>query len=997
MVRTPRIRCIHASAPLFALQFLLLLAPSALALDPSRAITQYIKTSWTTESGLPQNSIHAIAQAPDGYVWLGTEEGLTRFDGAKFTTYNHANTPGLPSNYIQALAADRDGTLWIGTDTGLAEFRPPSTLAPNPSVFAITVSNGLPANNITSLLVGPDGVLWVGTSNGLGCISGGHVQVSPVSGALAFASITTIAAGPDKSLWVGTEQGLFHLQNGRVRSFTIRDNLPSNAVTSLAAARDGSMWVGTLKGGLARVRDDHVALAKLKLPSNDIEALLMDRDGSLWIVFDRHGIGRLMGDTLHLYNGSQGLPSDRCTHAIMEDSEGSLWIGMLDAGLLQLRNGKFAVFGKPEGLSGDYVGNLLQAQDGSMWIGADSNGLNHQLPDGRVEVWNHSNGLPNKAVFCLLQSRDGSMWVGYRNGTLARIRNRQVSVYPDPAAGDVSLNSIFEDRDGNLWLGFWGGGLARFENGRIQHIGGRQRISQIAQSRDGALWLATDGDGVQRLLHGTLARFDTSRGLLSNHVMSVYADGDGSVWVGTASGGLSRIQGDHVVSWTLKEGLLESTVGSIVEDNAGQLWFGGDNGIYRISKQELNHSAETQGAAIHPVHFGVADGLRSPETLYGSMPSAWKARDGRIWFATIRGAAVIDPAHIPYDNLVPPTGIERVRYDSRDMPAKNDVRLGPGSGNIEVTFTAASFVAPQNVLFRYRLIGFDSDWIYAGSRRTAWYTNLPPGRYTFEVQAQNSDGLLNNQAASFRFVILPPISRTPLAYLSYVLLAVLIGWGVVALRTRVLVQHQKELSRIVAERTAQLEAEKTALEAVRRELQIQATHDAMTGMFNRAAVLEHLEREIARAQRDGSALGVVVADLDHFKEINDNYGHLCGDQVIIECAERFRAALRGYDILGRIGGEEFLILLPGWNLPKAPDRINDLLSAIGDHAFVTEKAELRVTCSLGVSTFNPRRDEPAPLELLRRADAALYAAKNAGRNCARFEQLVRDGSRQLIH
>jgi diguanylate cyclase (GGDEF)-like protein len=201
----------------------------------------------------------------------------------------------------------------------------------------------------------------------------------------------------------------------------------------------------------------------------------------------------------------------------------------------------------------------------------------------------------------------------------------------------------------------------------------------------------------------------------------------------------------------------------------------------------------------------------------------------------------------------------------------------------------------------------------------------------------------------------------------------------------------------VAERTAQLEAEKTALEAVRRELQIQATHDAMTGMFNRAAVLEHLQREISRAQRDGAALGVVVADLDHFKSVNDNYGHLCGDQVIIECAERFRTALRGYDVLGRIGGEEFLILLPGWNLPKAPERINDLLCAIGGHAFVTEKAELRVTCSLGVATFNPRRDLPAPLELLRRADAALYAAKSAGRNCARFEQFARDESTQLIH
>ncbi len=996
MVRAAPIRCKFAFVARVTVQFWLLVATSALALDPNRMFTQYIQSSWTTEAGLPQNSVHAITQTANGYLWLGTEEGLTRFDGFDFTIYSHANTPGLPSNYIQALAGGRDGTLWIGTDSGLAAFRPRLPRGISGTFIAITTADGLSSNNITSLCEDAHGAVWVGTPKGLNRISGGRVQLGAAPGPLATAVITSLLGDADGTLWVATKNGLFHLHDGRVLSFTTREGLPDNSITRLARARDGSMWVGTLGGGVAKIRDGQVVIPPVILPSKDIEALLVDRDGALWIAFDRNGIGRLYGDRLHLYNTAQGLPSDRCTHAMFEDSEGSLWIGLLDAGLLQLRDGKFAVLGKPEGLSGNYVGNLLQAQDGSMWIGADSNGLDHVFPDGRVEVWNHGNGLPDQAIYSLLQTRDGSLWVGYRGGALARIRDRQIRVYTDPAALNVSLNSIFEDSDGHLWLGFWGKGLARFENGRFQHFGSDERISQITQSLDGALWVSSDGDGLQRWFHGSATRFDTAKGLPSNHVMCVYADNDGNIWFGTASGGLSRLRGDRVVSWTLKEGLLESTVGSILEDNVGDLWFGGDNGIYRISKQELNRTAEVPGTGVHPIQYGVADGLRSRETLYGSTPCAWKASDGRLWFATIRGASVIDPAHVPIDKVVPPTWIERIRFDSRSVLMEDDVRLGPGAGNIEAAFTAPSFVAAPRVSFRYRLIGFDPDWTYAGSRRTAWYTNLPPGRYTFVVQAGNSDGIWNYTGDSLRFVILPPPTRTPLAYFLYVVIAILFGWAVIALRTRVLVRRQQELTRTVAERTAQLEAEKTALETARRELHIRATHDSLTGIFNRAAILEHLQREISRAQRDGSTLAVVVADLDHFKGVNDSHGHLCGDQVIIECTKRLRDGMRGYDLLGRIGGEEFLMLLPGWSLSTAPERIKDLLGAISDRPFVTDEAELNLTCSLGVATFDPKLDEPAPLEVMRRADAALYVAKNSGRNCARSELSVCDESGRLI-
>lgn len=982
MDRIERSRCL--AGLLAAAQILLTFAgPSARALNPSRRITQYLQASWTAESGLPQNSVHAIAQTSDGLLWLGTEEGLARFDGVRFTVYTRENSDGLASDYIQALAPGQNGSLWIGTDSGLTEYEPSVTNPSSGKFRTLTTKDGLSGDSIAALCEDRSGVLWVGTTHGLNRIADGRIENWTAGKGLADPSVSAIVVESEGALWVGTAKGLSRLDRKRFITLTTRDGLPENNIKALAAAPDGTVWVGTLARGLAQIRQRQILVPSQPLPSREIDALLVDRDGALWIAFDRHGIGRLDRGRLDVYGSAQGLPSNRCTRALFEDREGSVWIGLLDAGVVQLRDGKFAAFGKPEGLSGNYVGNVLQAQDGSFWIGADSNGLNHLLPDGRVEVWNHRYGLPNQAVYSLLQTRDGSLWIGYRNGVLARIHDGRVWTFHDPQAPEASLNALFEDRQGHLWVGFFGKGLAQFENGAFRHITRTERVSDIVQSPDGALWMATDGDGVERLEGGAIAHFGIENGLPSNHVMSLYADRDGTVWVGTASGGLSRLHGHQIQSWTIRQGLPASTVGSILEDNSGNLWMGSDNGIFRISSQELALSANQPNSTLHPVLYGTADGLRSRETLYGSMPCAWKDRDGRLWFATIAGAAAIDPAHIPVDIVPTPVWIDHLTFDTHSVPLQNGIRLGPGSGNLQISFTAPSFVAPQQMRFRYRLSGFDSVWSDAEARRTAWYTNLPPGRYTFQVQAENSDGIWNPAGASFSFVLLPPLTRTPLAWLGYAVVALLLVWAAVAYRTRHLTRRQQELTRTVAERTAQLESEKRALEEVRRELQIQATHDSLTGLFNRRAMIEHLEREIARACREKTTLGVLIADLDHFKSINDRYGHLCGDDIIREAAGRLRAAMRSYDIVGRYGGEEFLILLPHFDLH--PSRIDDLLDAIRSLAFETEETKIHLTCSIGVGTFRPDSDLPEIREVISRADAALYAAKAAGRNCARYE------------
>jgi diguanylate cyclase (GGDEF)-like protein len=961
-----------------------LLVHSAHALDPDKAITQYVQTAWNSASGLPENSVHSITQTNDGYMWLGTEEGLTRFDGVRFVTYTYHNSPGMASDFIGVLAADRDGSLWAGTDSGLTHVRSAGPARGDLKFDSYTRKDGLSGNDVMALCQDADGAMWVGTTQGLNRIVNGRLEDWTTGHDLPDPTVAALAVDAQGTLWVGTAKGLAHLEHGRFVTLTTSDGLPDNTITALAAGRDGSVWAGTMSGGIAQIRQGRIAVPKMQWPSRDIQALLVDRDGALWIAFDHHGIGRFARDKLDVYDASLGLPSDLTTRALFEDREGSFWAGLVDAGVVQLRDGKFSIYGKAEGLSNNYIGEVIQGPDGSMYFGADNFGVDHMLPDGRIQNLGVRQGLPNQPVYSLLIAHDGSLWIGYQRGTLARYDRGHVSVYHDPQAPEAALDSLFEDRDGNLWVGTNPRGLAQFDHGVFRHITTSGMVRCITQSRDGALWMATDGDGVQRYFQGAISRYTMADGLPTDHAMYVYADAEDSIWVGLASGGISRIRDGHVASWTPSQGVPDTAIGSILEDGEGYLWMGGNNGIFRIAKQELNSTAGVRGATIHAVVYGQPDGLRIAETLFGSMPCAWKDRSGRLWFTTLGGAAMVDPAHMPVNKEVPPILIERVAVNSHSIPFAANARLGPSPVNLEVAFASPSFIAPQLMRFRYRLDGFDPDWIEADAR-SARYTNLPAGNYTFRVEAESADGVWSDPGASFGFDLRPPLAETTLAQVLYIIFATLVVWTIMWYRTRSLTRQHRELERLVAVRTSQLETEKTALEAARRELQVQATHDSLTGLFNHASILEHLEREVVRAVRDGEPLGVLLADLDNFKAINDNYGHLCGDDVLREAAQRLSSAVRGYDLVGRYGGEEFLLLFPGWDFGVAPGRVDDVLDAIRSVPFEIQEGEITITCSVGVAVFRPDLDEPSTREVLSRADTALYVAKNSGRNTASFE------------
>jgi diguanylate cyclase (GGDEF)-like protein len=953
-------------------------AARAGALDPQKAISQYIQTVWTTETGLPQTSIYSVAQTGDGYLWVGTELGLARFDGVRFTVYNRRNTKSLPADYISHLLGARDGSLWIGTDSGLVHMK-------NGAWTTYTVHDGLSSNDIRALFESSDGSLWVGTAHGLDRLKGGRIEDYGNRDGLPGTAVTDLKADSAGVLWIATDAGLGRFDGKRFNVYTMLGGMTGSALSALAIAPDGAVWMAGAHGQLARLAQGRVETESKSEIRDDINALLFDHNGNLWIGFESRGLARLHNGVMSLYGAQSGLPGET-VESFFEDREHNLWVGLFDSGLVELRDGSFATYGKAEGLSSNIGWCALPARDGSVWMATSTGGLDRILPDGSVRSYTSGERRSTETIHSMLQTRDGAIWLGQRHGVLTRFQDDRFATFKYERSNKNAINSLLEARDGSLIVGTYGSGVARFKDGQFAVIRATGEIPAMAEAADGTLWLGTDGEGVIRIKNGIKTSFTKANGLLSDHILALHMDDEGVLWIGSSSGGLNRVQDGRITSYTPDQGLFDSTVGNILEDNLGNLWMGSDNGVFRVSKSALNDFANGRINAIHGVVYDTVDGLRSRETMQGGTGTASKGPDGRLWFSTMRGLSVVDPARAMADNQPLRVQIEEVSIDGKTADAAQTVRAGlrARASRLEIQFTAPSFVAPERIQFRYMLEGFDDHWSASSVRRSADYTNLPPGRYRFLVEASRDGSEWSAAAEPLSLAVVPPWYRTRLANLSFSFAVILLTWFFVEMRTRSLKRRRNDLERLVVERTAQLEIEKQGLLRAREALQFQAAHDSLTGLWSRSAILEQLAREVERATRGGTVLSVIVGDLDHFKAVNDTYGHLGGDFVLRESAHRLVGLMRGYDAVGRYGGEEFLIVLPGYDAAENPARTQDLVDVLAARPFDCNGTDIKVTCSFGVTVAWPGLDRSTIDDLIRRADKALYQAKRNGRNRVEF-------------
>ncbi len=773
-------------------------AGASLALDPATLPSQYVLDNWQLAEGLPQNSALTIARTPDGYLWIGTQEGIARFDGVRFVVLDDGNSRHLPDRFITALRVDRAGRLWVGTRAGLTvmehgEFRPLKL----PPAFARSF--------IRTILEDRAGRIWVGTEAGLLKMGPDGAVASSDAAGLGHQAIRALAEDRDGSLWASTGTGGLYRSIDRNPTPVLLDpSVPNNIVTALYQEAAGALWIGTSEGELFRWtadRIDTVAARGRRGPA--IRTIMRDHDGNVWIG-TRGGLARWHHDELKAIEN--GPLSGTDIRSLVEDAEGSLWIGSAGSGLLRWRDSKFVSYGELEGLQGSPAWSVTPRAQGGLWIGTDS-GLSEYTAGG----FRHIDGPPGHErtrVRVVFEDRERILWVGSDGAGLYRRENGHLTVYDrnNGLSGDM-ITAVAQDRRGRIWVGT-NIGIDLIDNGSVTSmrsllpVQGTVGVNLIHEDRRGQLWIATEAHGLFLFDgHGT-RHFGAAEGLPSDWVIALLEDERGSVWLGT-TGGLAVWRDGELTSLAATGSAFRETILQILPDNAQHLWMSTNKGLMRIERASLGALAAAKPVKVQL--YGAADGLRSAEFAGGNTNPGCRTGDGALWFPGIRGVVRVDPSTERINALPPPVHIEAVHVDDKPQPLTAGLQVPPGNYRWEFIYTGLSLLAPQRVQFRYKLDGYDQSWIEAGARRTAYYTGLPPGNYTFRVIASNNDGVWNSQGAELRFTLRPHFYQTLWFWLAGA--AALVMAGVLAYRLRVgrLKRLADTLSEQVAVRTRDLE------------------------------------------------------------------------------------------------------------------------------------------------------------------------------------------------
>lgn len=716
--------------------------------------------AWTSDDGLPQNSVYSILQTRRGYLWFTTLGGLVRYDGVRFIVFDRAGSPGISGNRFTIIHEDARGDLWAGTEAGdLTRFA-------DGSFTTYTKEDGLPAAEIRAIRDDGEGRLWVLSSAGIVEWRGGRF-VRPATAELTAGQLGTISTMRRQTGFSFFDRdGLHVFERGRLRTYTTREGLSSLNINAVFEDQRGAFWVETKDAGLNRLKDGKVTVFPVSAPPTPDDETRMtaayeDGRGNLWVARRGKGLSLWKDGALTSYTTADGLSSNDI-ETIYEDREGNVWLGTFNSGIDRATDKAFTVLSERDGLGHRNVYPLLEDREGSVWIGTWGGEL-YRFKEGVFTRYGKERGLTYQAVSALYQDAGGVLWVGTFGGGVNRLAGDRFEALTtkDGLPGD-NVRAIMEDREGVLWFGTTSG-LARYEGGKFTTYGvaeglPHREVQALTVDRRGSLWVGTLG-GVAKLEGGRFSSYTEREGLSSNYVRVVHEDADGVIWVGTYDGGLTRIKDGRLRAVTTRDGLFDNGAFQILED-AGDFWVSSNRGIYRVGRGELNELAEGRRPSVTSVHYGKADGLLSAECNGGTQPAGFRARDGRLWFPTQDVVGVVNPSEILRNSLPPPVAIEEFILDNRPVVFRDAARLPTGTENFEIHYTGLSFVRPEQVRFRYRLEGLDDDWVEAGTRRTAYYSHVPPGDYTFRLTAANSDGVWNTEGAAISITIAPPFWRT---------------------------------------------------------------------------------------------------------------------------------------------------------------------------------------------------------------------------------------------
>ena len=938
-----------------------LLARGACALDPALQITQYVQSVWRAPQTLPHDDVTAIVQTRDGYLWVGTVEGLVRFDGVRSVVFDKSNTPAFANNWVRALLEDREGRLWIGTLGGGLVCRERG------GFVRYGEGQGLPSDVVSALWEDANGRVWAGTYGaGFLRFENGKFLREPGTEAAARVSVRSLVGDRAGALWIGTETGLYRFSDGALKRFGKEDGLTDDTVISLAAD-DGGLWIGTGAGGLNRLVGGRFTRMQ-GLSHERIWSLATDRDGNLWIGTDGGGLDRLSRGHVTVFSTKNGLANDY-VWAIREDREGNLWVGTNGGGLNCLKNPRIIPWTAREGLPSDFVWTIRRTGDGSLWLGTEDAGI-ARIRDGGIAAF----GLPGSAK-CLLDRPDGSLWIGGTGG-LHVWKNGRIGPAIPIGAPEV-IDCMAEDRDGALWLGTNNRGIRRWKDGRLSAFSRENGLSgdgitSLLAARDGKLWVSSVG-GLDWIQDGTPHALTKADGLPSAYVTSVFEGPDGAIWAGTR-GGLVRVKDGRIASVTSRQGLLDDAIVVAILGDDGFVWMGTNRGLFRTPLRQVEDVMAGRRDRVVCTAYGLDDGMKSVE-VNGTGRGGWKDPDGRLWFATRGGVVSVESTRLRRNLVPPPVVIEEAQADGRTLPEGGGWKIPPGVRRLDFRYTALSLLSPSTTVFKHRLDGFDPDWVDAGRDRDTTYTNLPAGRYRFRVAAGNSDGFWNEEGVGIEFEIEPRFYERVGFRVLVVLFFAVVGPLYYSIRVRRLHRQRDELERLVTDRTAEVRAVNERLAHLARE-------DGLTGVANRRRFDEALDEEWRRAIRYKSPLSHLIFDIDLFKSYNDVLGHLAGDDCLKAVARTTaEVCQRAGEVVARYGGEEFAVLMPNV-LPEEARIVAETVRSRVEASGIPHPASsvgAVVTVSVGVASIRPAVGGSSA-ELVSEADRALYLAKESGRN-----------------
>lgn len=797
---------------------ILLLTPRSLAADS----VKYHVEVWRTDRGLPQSSVTSVAQTSDGYLWVGTQNGLARFDGITFKVFDENNTPAIKNSRIAKLFEDHEKSLWIGTEQGGVVRYRGGGFTP----FELPSKGGTTHNYAWAFAEDAQRGLWLLNCEwNLNRFDQNRFVSIPLGSEYPGKSARAMTADVAGRILVGTEMELIARTNEMFRPLatpSAQTNETLLPVEFLAPSRSGGYWVAW-NGRLRKMESAQwvADLGDYAWTNHRIYDLYEDRKNRLWVATMGSGLFRYGPDgaVLHLTT-KDGLPTDfiRC---VTEDREGNIWVGTEGGGLCRLKPALFQTYGLAQGLASDQVMSVCE-RGPRLWVGLNGDGLD-KLENGAVEHFGLEQGLHNGHAWSVLEDRRGTTWVGTWDG-LFKGDGKKFSNLSDGSTLGWQVLALYEDSRGDLWVGQQAfGALTRLRGDerdvvKIPGTSASLDVRAFVEDREGNIWVGTNGEGLYCRRNGQWTRFGKKEGLGSEFIWSLYCDADGALWVGTCRGGLSRWREGRFTTWMTKDGLVNNVICQILEDKAGNLWLGSYGGVFHVSKSQLN---DPQNKTIQCVSYGQHDGLPSIECQGGFQPSGCKSQDGRLWFPTIKGLAVVDPDDVVQNPLGPPVIIEEllvggertelihatVQGATTNQAEAAELIIPPGEQSLEFHFTALSLRSPEAVRFKYQLTDLEKNWVDAGSRRTVHYSSVPPGHYRFRVIACNNDGVWNEQGATLALVVLPYFWQTKW----FLIATALVGLATVAGIASNVVARRLQRRLELAERDRAVERERTRI------------------------------------------------------------------------------------------------------------------------------------------------------------------------------------------